>query len=74
MFRLGCTTGGHEHKYKAAQGESPRASNCPQFRIVPFDNGIFQRIVVDVGEWANRAIDIRKNVERPFNLLKHREG
>ncbi len=74
MFRLGCTTGGHEYKCNAAPGECPRSSYCAQFRLVPFDDGVFQRIVVNGNEWANLAIDIRKNVERPFNLLKHREG
>jgi hypothetical protein len=74
MLRLGCTTDGHEYKCNAAAGECPRSCNCPQYRIVPFDNGVFQRIVVDGDERANQAIDIRKNVERPFNLLKHREG
>jgi len=73
MVRLGCTDEGHEYKCNAASGECPRSTVCSQFRIIPFDDGIFQRIVID-DEQANKAINIRKNVERPFNLLKHREG
>ncbi|MCP4756684.1 MAG: transposase [Proteobacteria bacterium] len=73
MLRLGCTADGHEYKCDAAPGECPRSSSCPQYRVVPFDGGVFQRIPVD-NELVNRAIDIRKNSERPFNLLKHREG
>ncbi len=73
MLRLGCTEEGHEYKCNAAPGVCPRSSCCSQYRFVPFDNSIFQRIVID-DELAKRAIDIRKNSERPFNLLKHREG
>ncbi|NQU63253.1 MAG: transposase [SAR324 cluster bacterium] len=74
MQHLGCTTDGHEYKCNAAPGECPRSDSCPQYRLIPLDGGVFQRIVVDGDEWANQAIEIRKNVERPFNLLKHREG
>jgi hypothetical protein len=74
MLRLGCTTDGHEYKCNAVAGECPRSCSCSQYRFIPFDNGVFQRIVVDGNELVERAIDIRKNVERPFNLLKHREG
>jgi hypothetical protein len=74
MRHLGCTTGGHEYKCNAAAGECPRSDSCPQCRMIPFDDGVFQRIVVDGNALAEQAIDIRKNCERPFNLLKHREG
>ncbi len=73
MQRIDHTTDGHEYKCNATPGECMRSSSCPQCRIIPFDNGVFQRIVVD-NDLANRAIDIRKNCERPFNLLKHRDG
>ncbi len=73
MLRLGCIDDGHEYKCNAAPGECSRSDSCSQFRTIPFDKGVFQRIVID-NELANRAIDIRKNSERPFNLLKHREG
>ena len=74
MLRLGCTSDGHEYKCNAASGECPRSCSCSQHRVIPLDKGVFQRIVVDGNELAARAIDIRKNCERPFNLLKHREG
>lgn len=73
MQRIGYTTGGHEYKCNAASGECMWSSSCPQYRTIPFDNGVFQRIVID-NELADQAIDIRKNCERPFNLLKHRDG
>lgn len=74
MRHLGCTKDGHEYKCDAAPGECPRSINCSQSRMVPFDDGIFQRIVIGGNSHAQQAIDIRKNCERPFNLLKHREG
>ena len=40
---------------------------------IDFDNGCFQRIVYG-SEAVSKALDIRKNGERPFNLLKKREG
>jgi len=73
MQRVGCTTDGHEYKCNAAAGECPRSFDCFQCRVIPFDDGVFQRIPVDC-EQAQKAIDIRKNIERPYNLLKHREG
>jgi len=74
MRHLGCTAEGHEYKCNAAAGECPLSNGCSQSRIIPFDNGIFQRIIMDGDSLAKQAIDIRKNCERPFNLLKHREG
>jgi hypothetical protein len=74
MLSLGAWRDGHEYKCNAAPGECPRSGSCSQYRVIPFDDGVFQRIVIDGDELANRAIEIRKNSERPFNLLKHREG
>lgn len=73
MRRVGCMTSGHEYKCNAAAGECPKSIDCVQHRVIPFDDGVFQRIPVD-SEQAQKAIDIRKNIERPYNLLKHREG
>ena len=73
MLRMGLTEQGHEYKCNAVDGECPRSCCCPQFRIIPFDNGHFQRMPVE-GDLAEQAISIRKNVERAFNLLKNREG
>ncbi|MCP4753069.1 MAG: transposase [Proteobacteria bacterium] len=73
MIRDGYAENEHLYKCGAVAGECPRSNECSRYRTVPFDNGVFQRIVVD-NELANRAINIRKNSERPFNPLKHREG
>lgn len=73
MIRQGLTDEGHEYKCGADPGECPRAGSCPQFRIISFDNGHFQRMPID-SELAEQAIEMRKNCERPFNLMKKREG
>lgn len=73
MTYIGIETQGHEFKCGAASGECPRTAICPQFRHIPFDNGYFQRILYG-SEAVTKALDIRKNGERPFNLLKKREG
>ncbi len=73
MSWLGCHENEHEYKCGAAAGECPRSGCCPQHRAVPIDNGVFQRIAAGT-KLAGKAVDIRKNSERPFNLLKHREG
>ena len=74
MRHLGCSVDGHEYKCDASTAECLRAIDCSQFRTIPFDDGVFQRIVMNGDELTERAKDIRKNCERPFNLLKHREG
>lgn len=74
MVRMGLTEEGHEFKCGAAPGECFHACNCPRSRIIPFDSGYFQRMPIDNSDLTNAALDIRKNTERPFNLLKNREG
>ncbi len=73
MVLMGREDEGHEFKCGADPGACPRSTTCPQFRIVPFDSGYFQPIPHDI-EQADRAIAIRKNSERPFNLLKNQTG
>ena len=73
MQRVGLTEEGHEYKCNACAGVCPFAANCSQFRIIPFDNGHFQRMPME-SKLAEEAVSIRKNSERPFNLLKKREG
>jgi len=72
MTRMGLTDEGHEYKCAAGAGECVRAAICPRFRLIAFDDGHFQRMPVD-GEAARQAIEMRKNCERPFNLMKKRE-
>lgn len=73
MDYIGIEKEGHEFKCGCAPGECPRAGICPQYRHIPFDNGCFQRILYG-SEAVTKALEIRKNGERPFNLLKKREG
>ena len=63
----------HEFKCNAKFGQCHRSELCSKFRHIPFDNGNFQRIIYG-SDAVLKALDIRKNGERPFNLLKKREG
>lgn len=73
MKYIGIEEQGHEFKCGAQPGQCLRSKLCPQFRHVDFDNGYFQRILYG-SDAVSKALDIRKNGERPFNLLKKREG
>ena len=73
MEYVGIEEKGHEFKCGAEFGECHRAAICPKFRHIPLDNGCFQRILYG-SESVSKALDIRKNGERPFNLIKKREG
>lgn len=73
MQYIGCGEEGHEFKCNAAAGECSRPGECPQFRVIPIDTGSFKRIA-HCSEQVQEAIDIRKNIERPFNLLKNQTG
>jgi len=65
----------HTHEYSCADENRscPHASTCPQCRMIPYDTGVFQSIPAGCAQ-SQRALDIRKNAERPFHLLKRREG
>jgi hypothetical protein len=73
MDYLGTTPDGHEFGCGATLGECMFASSCPKSRIIGFDNGHFQPMPT-FHSGAQAAIEIRKNCERPFNLMKKREG
>ena len=73
MEYMGFEEGFHEYKCGAISGECPFAHKCSQFRQIPLDGGHFQQIPFDT-EHVTKVIKIRKNAERPFNLLKKREG
>ena len=44
-----------------------------QYRFIPVDRGLFQRIPYHA-DGIHDAHDIRKNCEKPFNLLKNQTG
>jgi len=73
MEYMGVEVQGHEFKCGATLGECPHSSSCSQFRHIPIDGGFFQRIPYGT-DYVQQALKIRKNAERPFNLLKKREG
>lgn len=73
MNHVGCFENGHEYQCSAELGECNRAEYCQKYRTIFPDNGEFQRILPS-NDYARQATEIRKNIERPFNLLKHREG
>ena len=73
MKYIGIEEQGHEFKCDAQPGQCHRFELCPKFRHIACDNGCFQRILYG-SEAVSKALDIRKNGERPFNLLKKREG
>jgi hypothetical protein len=73
MEYVGSDPQGHEFKCAAEPGHCSRAPICPQYRQIPFDSGCFQP-VPHATAGVSEAIDLRKNGERPFNLIKKREG
>jgi len=73
MDYTGIEDGCHDFRCGSPAGECFRESICPKFRSIPADEGRFQRILYNKDEVA-QAVGIRKNAERPFNLLKNREG
>jgi len=73
MVNFGHSDKGHEYRCDAQPGECAYESSCPKNRIIPFDSGFFQPIVAS-NPLAEKAIELRKNCERPFNLMKKREG
>ena len=68
MEYVGCEEGGHEFRCGSCASECPRYSICPQFRLIPYDNGYFQRIIHG-SEEVGKAIDIRKNSGQGINFL-----
>jgi hypothetical protein len=71
--RKGIVDCNHEFKCDDRFNECPQSETCSKYRLISVDQGIFQRIPIN-GQLAEAALAIRKNCERPFNLLKHREG
>ncbi len=73
MICRGCSEEGHEFACNAEPGECLFEIDCPKFRTIPFDKGYFQPMPA-FNKLSQEAFDIRKNCERPFNLMKKREG
>ena len=73
MQYVGSDQQGHEFKCAAEPGQCSRAPVCPQYRRIDFDGGCFQPIP-HATAGVSKAIELRKNGERPFNLIKKREG
>ena len=73
MLHVGIEDQKHEYKCSAAPGECQISGTCSQYRFIPLDGGLFQRIPHHT-EQIQQAHDIRKNCERPFNLLKNQTG
>lgn len=74
MEYVGCEEEVHEFNCGVCiSNECPRGATCPKSRLIPCDTGYFQRIIHG-SECVSEAIDIRKESERAFNLLKKREG
>jgi len=73
MCHVGSNGLEHEYKCGAESGECFHSQGCPKYRTISFDKGLFQRIPHNTRQ-LDEAYDIRKNIERPFNLLKHQTG
>jgi len=73
MEYVGSDAQGHEFKCAAEPGQCSRALICQQYRRINFDSGCFQSLP-HATKGVEEAIELRKNGERPFNLLKKREG
>lgn len=73
MQRIGFEDQAHEYKCGAEPGECQNSYSCPQYRFIAADGGLFQQIPSAI-EQVKEANAIRKNCERPFNLLKNQTG
>jgi hypothetical protein len=73
MSYVGRTESGHEFCCGAGPQECFHSPTCPQCREIPLDTGRFGEIPDQV-DGVEQARSIRKNMERVYNLLKHREG
>lgn len=73
MQHVGFEDQTHEYKCGATCGECFYSSTCSECRFIPADRGLFQQIPWQT-EQIKLANDIRKNCERPFNLLKNQTG
>jgi len=73
MQYMGRTDKGHEFKCGDDSRACQHADICLKCREIPVDAGMFGQIPDQVEE-VEEVRDIRKHMERAYNLLKHREG
>jgi hypothetical protein len=74
MVYAGCDQQyGHEFHCNAQAGDCPFEGSCNKFRYIPVDTGIFGKIPYFF-DGAQKIVAMRKVAERPFNLIKHRDG
>ena len=73
MAHIGFADQMHEYKCAAQNGECSKQGTCPLYRDIPLDRGYFQQIPYAT-ENIREVHDIRKNIERPFNLIKNQVG
>jgi len=64
---------GHEYHCVAESGECPFVGGFSKIRFIPLDSGLFGQIPYHYKE-VQRIKNMRKVAERPFNLIKHRDG
>ncbi|MBU0577928.1 transposase [Patescibacteria group bacterium] len=65
---------GHEFHCNAPESLCPLQNCCTQVRFIPVDSGQFGLLPLYHLSDAKKALDMRKVAERPFNLIKHRDG
>jgi hypothetical protein len=73
MEYMGRTDKGHEFKCGDDSRACQHADICPKYREIPVDAGIFGQIPDQLKE-VEEIRNLRKHMERAYNLLKHREG
>ena len=74
MVYAGCDQQyGHEFHCNAQTGDCPFEGSCNKFRYIPVDTGAFGKIPYFL-DGAQKIVAMRKVAERPFNLIKHRDG
>jgi len=74
MVYAGCDPQyGHEFHCQAQAGDCPFEGSCNKFRHIPVDTGVFGKIPYFLDD-AQKMVAMRKVAERPFNLIKHRDG
>jgi len=74
MVYAGCDEQkGHEFHCQAQAGDCPFEGSCNKFRYIPVDTGVFGKIPYFL-DGAQQMVAMRKVAERPFNLIKHRDG